>query len=57
VRWHRRKGLVSTLRFVGHDDMQNIEHEDSLMLVRKGLEKTASLLKEVVIAERVSVMW
>ena len=51
------KGLVSALRLVDYDYVLSIEHEDSLMSIREGLEKAAHLLKEAVITEPAGRMW
>ena len=41
------KDIVSNLRLVGYDDVLSIEHEDSLMSPREGLEKAIAFLKGV----------
>lgn len=51
------KDLISTLKMVGYDDVLSIEHEDSLMSAKEGLEKAVSFLKEVVIFEQPGGMW
>jgi sugar phosphate isomerase/epimerase len=43
--------FVSTLRLVGYDGTLSIEHEDSLMAPREGLEKAFRFLKEIVLRE------
>ncbi len=45
------KDLVSNLRLVGYDDILSIEHEDSLMTSKEGLEKAVSFLKDTMIFE------
>lgn len=45
------KDFVSNLRLVGYDDVLSIEHEDSVMTNKEGLEKAVSFLKECVISE------
>lgn len=45
------KGIISTLRLVGYEGAVSIEHEDSLMSSKEGLEKAISFLKEVMIFE------
>ncbi len=45
------KDIISTLRLVGYDASVSIEHEDSLMSSKEGLEKAISFLKEVMINE------
>lgn len=46
--WNR---IISTLRTVGYDGIISIEHEDSLMSTRQGLEKAVAFLKDVLITE------
>ncbi len=50
------KDFVSTLRLVGYDGALSIEHEDSLMSSREGLEKAVAFFKEVLIHEKPSAM-
>ena len=45
------KDIASALRLVGYDGVLSIEHEDSLMSAREGLEKAVKFLKEVVITQ------
>lgn len=45
------KDIISTLRMVGYEGAVSIEHEDSLMSSKEGLEKAISFLKEVMINE------
>ena len=45
------KDIVSNLRLVGYDDVLSIEHEDSLMSPREGLEKAIAFLKEILMFE------
>lgn len=45
------KDVISTLRMVGYEGAVSIEHEDSLMSSKEGLEKAISFLKEVMIFE------
>lgn len=45
------KDIISTLRLVGYEGAVSIEHEDSLMSSKEGLEKAISFLKEVMIME------
>lgn len=45
------KDIISTLRLVGYEGAVSIEHEDSLMSSKEGLEKAISFLKEVMINE------
>ena len=41
--------FVSTLRMIGYDGALSIEHEDSLMSPREGLEKAVAFLSDVII--------
>jgi len=45
------KDVVSTLRMVGYDGALCIEHEDSLMSSKEGLETAISFLNDVIIRE------
>lgn len=45
------KAMVSALRLVGYDHVLSIEHEDSLMTTKEGLEKAVSYLKDVMLRE------
>lgn len=51
------KQIVSTLRMCGFDGTLAIEHEDSLVSIREGLEKAVACLKEVIITEKPAQMW
>jgi len=51
------KEIVSMLKKVGYDDVISIEHEDSLMSPKEGLEKAIAFLKEVLIFEQPGAMW
>lgn len=51
------KDIISALRMVGYDGAVSIEHEDSLMSVKEGLEKAIDFLKDVVIEEAPAPMW
>lgn len=51
------KDIVSTLRLIGYDGALSIEHEDSLMTGKEGLEKAIAFLKEVLIFEGVGEMF
>ena len=44
--WNR---MVSMLKTVGYDGVLSIEHEDSLMTAKEGLEKAVAFLKDVLI--------
>lgn len=43
------KDMMSALRMIGYDHVISIEHEDSLMTPKEGLEKAVKFLKEVMI--------
>ncbi len=49
--------IMSTLKAVGYDGAISIEHEDSLMSPREGLEKAIAFLKETLIYETPGKMW
>jgi len=50
--------IVSALRMVGYDGALSIEHEDSLMTVREGLEKGIRFLQSIVLNEaKGAVTW
>ncbi|MCX6089189.1 MAG: sugar phosphate isomerase/epimerase [Candidatus Atribacteria bacterium] len=51
------KEFVSTLRLVGYDGVLSIEHEDSLLSKKEGLEKAVDLLKEVIIHDTADQPW
>ena len=51
------KAMMSALRMVDYDYAISIEHEDSLMSVKEGLEKAVTFLKDVMIEEETSGMW
>lgn len=52
------RDFISNLRLVGYDDILSIEHEDSIMTNREGLEKAASFLQEAIIREpKPTGMW
>ncbi|WP_347548535.1 sugar phosphate isomerase/epimerase [Pseudalkalibacillus hwajinpoensis] len=51
------KKIISTLQLVGYDGAISIEHEDSLMSAEEGFDKAVSLLKSIVIKEKVGEMW
>jgi len=55
AQWWRE--FVSALRIVGYDDVLSIEHEDSLMTPREGLEKAVKFLKDTLIFEDKADMW
>ncbi|KKN18587.1 hypothetical protein LCGC14_0954320 [marine sediment metagenome] len=45
------KDFVSTLRLIGYDYVLSIEHEDSLMSSREGLDKAVTFLREIMLTE------
>lgn len=51
------KDIVSTLRMIGYDGALSIEHEDSLMTGKEGLEKAIAFLKDILIFEGVGEMF
>ena len=51
------KEIISNLRLVGYDHAISIEHEDSIMSQREGLERAVSLLKRCMIGEQPGAMW
>jgi len=51
------KDIISALKMVGYDDVLSIEHEDSLMSAKEGLEKAIAFLKEVLVFEDAGEMW
>ena len=46
------KDFLSTLRLIGYDYVLSIEHEDSFMSPKEGLEKAVSFLKDVMVKEK-----
>lgn len=51
------KDMISMLKKVGYDYAISIEHEDSLMSVKEGLEKAVSFLQDIVIVEENKGLW
>jgi sugar phosphate isomerase/epimerase len=51
------KETLSTLAATGYDGAVSIEHEDSFMSVKEGLEKAVAFLKEAIIFEKPEGMW
>ena len=45
------RDMISALRLIGYDYVMSIEHEDSLMAPKEGLEKAISFLKKAIIFE------
>ena len=48
---HFWTGFVSALRMTGYDGVLSMEHEDSLMTAREGLEKGVRFLQSIVLSE------
>ncbi len=46
------KDFVSTLRLIGYDYVLSIEHEDSLMSSREGLDKAVTFVKQIMLTEK-----
>ena len=51
------KDMLSMLRKTGYDGAVTIEHEDSLMSPKEGLEKAIDFLKEIIIEEKSGEIW
>jgi len=51
------RDIVSALRTIGYDGTISIEHEDSLMSIKEGIEKAILFLKNIVIQESAAEMW
>ncbi len=51
------KDIISNLRMVGYDHAISIEHEDSIMSQKEGLERAVSMLKRCIIGEQPGEMW
>ncbi len=49
--------IISALKAVGYDGVISIEHEDSLMSPKEGLEKAIKFLQEVIIYEQPGEAW
>jgi sugar phosphate isomerase/epimerase len=49
--------MITMLRIVGYDGAVSIEHEDSLMSIKEGLEKAVSFLQSLVIEEQPGAAW
>ena len=49
--------IISTLKMVGYDGVISIEHEDSLMSPKEGLEKAIRFLQSVIIYEQPGEDW
>jgi sugar phosphate isomerase/epimerase len=51
------KKILSELLVVGYNDTISIEHEDSLMSPKEGLEKAISFLKDKIVYEKPGDAW
>ncbi len=53
------KRMISALRLIGYDHVVSIEHEDSLMTPKEGLEKAVAFLQPLLITDsaKVDVWW
>ncbi len=51
------KDLVSNLRLVGYDFVLSMEHEDSLMSLREGLQKGVAFLNDLVLVDDRGKPW
>ena len=51
------KDIISNLRMVGYDHAISIEHEDSIMSQKEGLERAVSMLKRCIMGEQPGSMW
>lgn len=51
------RDLVSDLRLVGYDYVLSMEHEDSLMSLREGLEKGVKALRKIVLTDARGKPW
>lgn len=51
------KKIISALKVAGYDDSISIEHEDSLMSPKEGLEKAVEFLKPILITQKAAEMW
>jgi sugar phosphate isomerase/epimerase len=54
ITWNK---ILSQLLVVGYDDSISIEHEDSLMSAKEGLEKAVNYLKDKIVVEKPGAMW
>ena len=50
-------GKGSNLRLVGYDYVLSMEHEDSLMSLREGLEKGVGFLRDLVLTDERGKPW
>jgi len=51
------KNLVSALRLVGYDGVLSMEHEDSLMSLREGLQKGVETLRSLILTDERGKPW
>lgn len=53
------RDMISALRLIGYDHVMSIEHEDSLMSPKEGLEKAIYFLKQALVfeAKPTSISW
>lgn len=51
------KEFVSTLRMYGYDSVLSIEHEDTLLSPKEGLEKSVAFLKQIIIKDKPESAW
>lgn len=51
------KKIISQLLVVGYDDSISIEHEDSLMSPKEGLEKAIAFLSDKIVKEKAGDAW
>ncbi len=49
--------IISQLKVVGYDDTISIEHEDSMMSPKEGLEKAVDFIGKIIIADQAEGMW
>lgn len=49
--------IISQLKVVGYDDTISIEHEDSMMSPKEGLEKAVDFIGKIIIADKAGKMW
>jgi len=55
VEWWKQ--FASNLRMIGYDGALSIEHEDSLLSVNEGFQKSVAVLKEAIAFEKTGGMW
>ena len=57
LQFSRDQDLISDLRLVGYDYVLSMEHEDSLMSLREGLEKGVGALNDIVLTDDRGKPW